>query len=221
MTWVKICGITQSDDAHFAVEAGADMLGFIFSPSSKRYIRPDHACDITQSIHETFGPRAPLCVGVFVATEQTIVQISSECLVSGVDAAQIVGLNDPRPLTRLWAPAYACIRPQTREEAAEQAERLELSDISARLPTLQIDAFHPNLNGGTGETASLEVATYLSQRTRRLMLSGGLNPDNVAEYIRAVRPWAVDVASGVERGPGVKDHEKVQSFIRNAKSALD
>jgi phosphoribosylanthranilate isomerase len=113
-----------------------------------------------------------------------------------------------------------CLRPETPIQAIEEAARFEPQHQPPWLPTLQLDAFHPALYGGTGQTAPKDVARQLVRKTPRLMLSGGLKADNVAEYVRDVQPWAVDVASGTELSPGHKDHQKVRRFIQAAKSAV-
>lgn len=218
MTWVKVCGITNTNDAFLVAEVGADMIGFIFSPESPRYISPEKARYIIRHVHSTFGPRSPLCIGVFVAEDITAAEISTQCMESGVDAAQLVALSDWRVLTGLFIPAYAGVRPQTIEEAKFSAEEFEQKDLSARLPTLQLDTYHPEMYGGTGITPIAEVAQFLSERTKRLMLSGGLTVNNVGDYVNQFKPWAVDVVSGTEASPGVKDPVKVHDFVQAAKS---
>ncbi len=222
MTQIKICGLTNLDDALHAAGMGADMLGFIFAPVSKRYIAPEDAAPIITQVRQRYPDRTPLCVGVFVADETITPEIMlDQCRTSGVDAAQVVGMSDPAYLTALRFPSYACIRPETSAQAIREAERFARIDDILPLPTLQLDAFHPNLYGGTGETAPKAVARILSKQTPCLMLSGGLNPENVAEYVRDVRPWAVDVASGTEASPGKKDPTRVRDFIQAARSIGD
>lgn len=211
MIQVKICGLTMLDDALYAAEMGADMLGFIFATVSKRYISPDAAQPIIAHIRQKFAERAPLCVGVFVADGD----IEEACRKSGVDAAQVVGMA--QHLSQLTVPVYACIRPETAEQALIETAQFELRNNPPDLPTLQLDAFHPNLYGGTGHTAPKAVMQAVVKKTARLMLAGGLTPENVVEFIREVQPWAVDVASGTETAPGKKDFTKVRKFIENAK----
>ncbi len=216
MIIVKICGITTLADAQFAAENGADLLGFIFAPVSKRYISPQAARPIIDAIHAQYWAR---CVGVFVVEmDTTAADIEAICRESGVDAAQLVGDFVDNVAPMLQTPAYITIRPESAVEAQLLATIYERPDNPLHLPTLQLDAFHPNLYGGTGETAAIDVAQALAQQTQRLMLSGGLTPDNVAQYVAAVRPFAVDVASGTEAHPGQKDPAKVSRFIQAAKS---
>ncbi len=217
MTQVKICGITNLDDALLAAEAGADMLGFIFAEVSKRYITHETAHPIIEQVKEL--NHAPLCIGVFVVADgMSPADVLAQCQISGIDAAQIVDMSAPEFLTQLDFPAYGCIRPATPEQAMQETAQFEHLDQSPNLPTLLLDAFHPKLYGGTGHTAPKAIARAVSQQSSRLMLAGGLNPDNVAEYIRDVQPWAVDVASGTEATPGKKDPAKVREFIQAAKS---
>jgi phosphoribosylanthranilate isomerase len=220
MTVVKICGLTRYDDTLLAAQAGADLLGFIFAPVSKRHIDPAQAGTITRRLRETLGASTPLCVGVFVVENGTdAALINAQCEASRVDAAQLVGLSDLALPAGLDIPAYVCIRPATAEQAQREAELFERPDLPARLPTLQLDAFHPTLYGGTGATAAQEVIRQAAGQARRLMLAGGLTPDNVADAIRMARPWAVDVASGTEASPGQKDPGKVRDFIQAAKGS--
>lgn len=216
MTVVKICGITNSADALLVADYGAELLGFIFAPTSKRYIAPELAATITKAIH-THYPAT--CVGVFVVESgTTAADIDALCQQSGVDAAQLVGPGVDEVAPFLQTPAYITIRPASAVAAQLQATIYERPDNASFLPTLQLDAFHPNLYGGTGETAALDIMHALAQQSLRLMLSGGLTPDNVADYVATVRPWAVDVASGTEARPGHKDPDKVARFIQAARS---
>jgi indole-3-glycerol phosphate synthase/phosphoribosylanthranilate isomerase len=219
MTWIKICGITNTNDAFLAADVGADMLGFIFAPESPRYISPEKARYIIRHVHSTFGPRAPLCIGVFVAENMNPAEISSQCMESGIDAAQLVGLMDDRTLTNLFTPAYAVIRPRDVEEAQYLWENYEQRDLSPRLPTLQVDTYQPGKYGGTGQLGIEDVIKHVSERAKRLMLSGGLTPNNVGDFVSYFKPWAVDVVSGTELNPGVKDPTKVHDFIRAVRAA--
>jgi phosphoribosylanthranilate isomerase len=220
MSLVKICGLTQEADALAAAGFGADMLGFIMTPVSKRYIQPSHVRPIIETLRGQLGAFCPVCVGVFVTEDTTPSAIMTDCETAGVDAIQIVGLQDPQWLTELPLPAYVCIRPTTPAEAHSAATLFERPDLPEPLPTLQVDTFHPALYGGTGETTPEGVALVLSYRIKRLMLSGGLTPDNVGDYVRRYNPWAVDVASGTEAAPGRKDLDKLQRFITTAKQGV-
>lgn len=221
MTHIKICGLTTFEDAHHAAQQGADMLGFIMAPVSKRYIKPEAAREIIRALRKALGNTTPLCVGVFVAADLSPAEVAAQCQTATVDAAQVVGLDDPGWLAGLAVPAYGCIRPATMDDALAQTRRFARPDLPDSLPTLQVDAFHPTLYGGTGQTTPDDVALTVRRHTARLMLSGGLTPDNVAGYVRRIRPWAVDVASGTEASPGRKDPQLVTAFIQAVQSVKE
>jgi phosphoribosylanthranilate isomerase len=221
MTLVKICGLTNFLDAQAAVEAGTDFLGFIFYAKSPRAATPEAAARIMQAFDDGLSG-----IGVFVSPAvEEVTTTLSEC---GLQAAQVHGLSrdelgDVR--TRAYGAAFAATQPRTSGEALASLELVnfdaDAGDPPARpyrtpswCPQLLVDAYHPGLHGGTGQRADLDIGRQLASRVPRLVLAGGLTPDNVAEAIRAVRPWAVDVASGVEASPGKKDHGKVRAFIQ-------
>jgi phosphoribosylanthranilate isomerase len=134
--------------------------------------------------------------------------------VAGLDAAQLSGDESAPVLAGLASRGFKAIRPRSRDEALDQAAgMLPYAPVKERLPSLLVDAYHKDLYGGTGEQASVEVALAAKAAAPRLMLAGGLTPDNVAERVRAIRPWGVDTASGVERLPGIKDLVRVRDFI--------
>ena len=213
MTRIKICGLTTYEDAHHAAVSGADMLGFIMAPVSKRYIEPTVVRAIIDRLRVELGNDVPTCVGVFVAKDLSPDDLEQQSQSAGVDAAQVVGVADSDWLHALTIPAYGCIRPASIQQAEREARHFERITLPKHLPTLQVDTFHPMLYGGTGETTPVEIAVALKHQTQRLMLSGGLTPENVADYVRQVNPWAVDVASGTESQPGQKDPRKVETFI--------
>jgi phosphoribosylanthranilate isomerase len=206
MTSVKICGITNLDDARCALDAGADMLGFIFYPRSPRYIQPDTARVLVNAVkawrHEI------ITVGVFVNEPPTHVLETLEA--AGLDLAQLSGDEPVADVQVLGERAYKAIRDAN---AALKIAALPRRLPSAVGPDLLLDADHPTLYGGSGVRADESLAATLA-RQRRLMLAGGLTPDNVAQAIHVAQPWGVDVASGVEAVPGRKDHDKVRAFIK-------
>ena len=222
---VKICGLTNLEDAQTAVSAGADYLGFIFYPPSKRSVDIKTAKAIVQTLRA--APSCPVLVGVFVnETGERMAEILAEV---GLDLAQLSGeevpflVGDER--SPIYGRSYKALRPASLAEAEADAEWYavdgnQLSVIGNQLPSLLIDTYHPTLRGGTGETGDWGMSAQLAQTIPGLMLAGGLNADNVAEAVRVVRPFAVDVASGVEASPGQKDPELVRAFIRNAKTAV-
>lgn len=217
---VKICGITDLADAVAAVQSGADYLGFILYPPSKRAINAKNVKQIVEDLRQ--DPDCPLLVGVFVnETAGYMVQMLEECR---LDLAQLSGDEVPSLVaderSPLFGHAYKGIRPASMTEAQVEAEWYAVPDRSGRLPSLLIDSYHPNLWGGTGETGDWQLSARLAQQYPGLMLAGGLNSGNVAAAVRQVRPFAVDVASGVETSPGKKDHEQVALFIKEAKGAV-
>ncbi len=216
---VKICGLTTLEDAVMAVEAGADLLGFNFYPQSPRYIAPEAATAICDMLRAELGPDCPMLVGVFVNT--TVSEISRITNQVGLDFAQLSGDETDDMLIELRGIAFKAIRPMNQAMALEDVEYFSQHlPGDERAPSLLLDAYHPKLFGGTGEQASTEVALGVKERIPRLMLAGGLTPENVAERVAAIRPWGVDVASGVEAGtPGVKDAAKVREFIAAAHNA--
>ena len=219
MTKIKICGITNLDDALAAAEAGADYLGFIFYPPSKRSITVP-AC---QAIVRTLRARAdcPLLTGVFVnETAETMAQILRDCR---LDLAQLSGEEVPSLVadegSPLYGRSYKALRPSSLAEAEAEAEWYIPPQRDPAHPALLIDTYHPTLRGGTGETGDWAMSAHLAQTIPGLMLAGGLNAANVAAAVRQVRPFAVDVASGVEASPGKKDQQAVRDFIHNARTA--
>lgn len=218
MTRVKICGITTLDDALYAAEAGADMLGLNFYKRSPRYLDPQQATLMCDSLREQLGADCPLLVGVFV--NEVVSTISAVSNRVGLDFAQLSGDESDAMLRELRGTAFKAIRPGSLAMALEDvAYYSDHFPSDERAPSLLLDAYHPNLYGGTGHSASDEVALAVREAVPRLMLAGGLRPDNVAERVQAVRPWGVDVASGVEpdNEPGIKDRQKVRDFISAAK----
>jgi len=217
---VKICGLTRYEDAAAAVEAGADLLGFIFYEESPRFIAPEEARAIIAELHRTYpvAPEKPRyrTVGVFV--NRPAAYIAAIMALVGLDWAQLSGDEPVAVLEGLKKRAYKAIRPRTYEEA--DAEASFYAALSPRFgPRLLIDAYRPGEYGGTGQRADWEIAAKLAQ-LRSILLAGGLTPDNVAEAVRVVNPWGVDISSGVETAPGIKDHDAIRAFVHNAKTAI-
>lgn len=220
---VKICGITTREDALAALEAGADYLGFNLYPKSSRYISPEKIRELILEIGEWAAqfpiPHSPRFVGIFV--NETVEQISTILALTGLDYAQLHGDEPPEFLQRLAGKAFKAVRPADPEAARSAAARFAPGGLDDGLnggPQLLIDAYDPAEYGGTGKKADWGVTAELARHYPRLMLAGGLTPANVARAVHAVRPWAVDVASGVEISPGRKDHEAVRAFIQAARS---
>ncbi len=218
MTKVKICGITSFEDALMSAEAGADMLGFNFYKKSPRYIAQENAQPICDGLRAQLGEACPLLVGVFV--NELVGVISAITRKVGLDGAQLSGDESDDLLKELYGIGYKAIRPMTLAQALDDVNYFRLQfPTNEKMPSLLLDAYHPQLYGGTGEQASTEVALAVKAAVPRLMLAGGLTPENVAGRVQAIQPWGVDVASGVEiEGQmGKKDVSKVQTFIQLAK----
>jgi phosphoribosylanthranilate isomerase len=215
-TQIKICGLTNLDDARCAAEAGADLLGFIFYPPSPRFVTPERATAIIQAIRREFGD-APRCVGVFV--NEPVESVRALLDSAGLDLAQLHGHEPPTEVQMLRPRAFKALRPQAHSDVtAAVAVYRDVVPNDDSLPQFLLDAYHPQHYGGTGIPADLAVARWLARRFR-LLLAGGLRPETVGAAIEQVRPWGVDVASGVEAAKGIKDHARVWAFIEAARAA--
>lgn len=203
MTHVKICGVTNVPDAIASVEAGADLIGLNFWPGSPRRCEIDAA----RAIVDAVGARARL-VGVFVDVDAA--EIRRVLADTGIEWAQLHGHEPPEALSPLLPRAYKALR-----VGSEGVDAIA-GQYGGR--HILLDAKVPGMVGGTGATFEWELARGIANE-RELLLAGGLTPDNVVDAVRAVRPWAVDVASGVESAPGVKDHARVRAFVDAARSA--
>lgn len=208
-TKVKICGITNLEDALTAVENGADDLGFNFHENSPRYVSPELAKTIIETL-----PSTVVNVGVFV--NETSERICEIARLVGLDAIQLHGDEDDEFIDKLHKMSELAVIKAIRIRADFKPE--DAVDCSAE--AVLLDKYSPKERGGTGETFDWSIAKEVQGRIKRLYLAGGLNPENVGEAIREVQPYAVDVASGVESSPGKKDPEKVAAFIKAAKEAI-
>ncbi len=214
---VKICGITTLDDALMASRAGADLLGLNFYPKSPRYLAPDAARDLANALRAELGAECPLLVGLFV--NEIVGKISITMEKVGLNFAQLSGDESVEMLRELRGIGFKQIRSRSEKEALDDTAYFgQMAIKDERIPSLLLDAYHPQLYGGTGEQASEQVANAVREKTPRMMLAGGLTPENVAARVAAIQPWGVDVASGVEgETPGRKDAAKVKAFITAAK----
>ena len=200
---VKICGVTNFDDALGAVEAGADALGFMFYEPSPRNVSIKVAADIIRQL-----PPFVAKVGVFVdAAEEGVRRAIGEC---GIDTLQFHG-NETPEFCRKFSPLK--IYKAFRMENLESLRALPGYRTDAWL----LDSFVEGKPGGTGAKFNWDLAVESKKLGRPVILAGGLTPENVADAVRKVRPFAVDVSSGVESSPGRKDHAKVREFIVAAK----
>jgi phosphoribosylanthranilate isomerase len=199
---IKICGITRLEDALAAARLGADALGFNFWPRSKRYVAPVEARKILRRLPSFVTP-----VGVFVDPSRD--EVLGAVDASGVAVAQLHGDEPPELCISLPLPVLKAIRVADRHSLAAL--------VSYEVQGFLLDAPTPGY-GGSGEIFDCALAAEVA-RELPIVLAGGLGPDNIAEAVRAVRPWAVVVASGVERAPGVKDHDRMRLFVERAREA--
>lgn len=197
---IKVCGITRLEDAAAAVALGVHALGFVFWPKSPRAISPASARAIVEHM-----PPFITSVGVFVDPAAALV---ADCHAAGIQVAQIVGAVPPLPpgMSLLRAVTLAADRPGI------------VPDVPGTTPVL-IDAHDPVRRGGTGRTLDWAAVRTVA-RTRAVILAGGLRADNVAEAIRRAHPAGVDVSSGVEQAPGVKDHQRLAAFVAAVRAVV-
>lgn len=205
MIKVKICGITNSEDARAAVEAGADALGFVLHRKSPRCV----PMDVVKAIVAALPPFV-LPVGVFVNEEAaTVREVMDQC---GLALAQLHGEETASYCETLGRPILRAIRLRGPGDLLALAEYKGRAQVRGFL----VDAFSEKEYGGTGQVADWGLAAEAA-KSAQILLAGGLTPENVREAIRQVRPYGVDVSSGVEASPGKKDHAKVGAFIRAAR----
>lgn len=199
---IKICGITNATDALAAVEAGADALGFVFHRKSPRRVDAKVVKAIVSEL-----PPFVLPVGVFVDEDAKVVRdCMDEC---GLALAQLHGDEPASYCERLGRPVLKAIR------LRDRGSFLALAEFQGRAQVrgFVVDAFSEEAYGGTGQTTDWNLAAEAA-KAARILLAGGLTPANVVEAIERVRPYGVDVSSGVEASPGKKDPEKVRAFVR-------
>jgi phosphoribosylanthranilate isomerase len=203
-TRVKICGITNLADTQAAVAAGADALGFNFYEGSPRHISLKAAAEISKQL-----PPFVMRAGVFVNTDEDLVtRAISECNLS---LLQFHGDEPPEFCTQFGLMSMKAFRIRD----VESLKELPQFQTDAYL----LDAFSPEARGGTGERFNWDLAIEAQKFGKPIFLAGGLTPENVAEAVRKVRPFGVDVSSGVESSPGKKDHAKIRAFIAAVREA--
>lgn len=198
MTAVKICGLTRHEDAEAACAFGADFVGFVLWPSSPRATTIDRVREIVPRLSGSATP-----VGVFVDPAADDLRAAQD---AGLQIAQVHGAP-PLELRGVSIPILRAVRLSEDGIEPNVADELVL-----------LDAHDPVRHGGTGKTIDWQRAAIIAQR-RRVILAGGLTPANVRQAINEVRPYAVDVASGVESAPGIKSHELVRAFITAVRTA--
>jgi len=201
---VKICGITNIDDAVAAVDFGADALGFVFFEKSPRYISHADAAAIIKKL-----PSFTTTIGVFVNVKPD--QVEKIIDLTHIDAVQLHG-NEPPEMCNISRRVIKAIRVKSLESLDP------LINYKDKVSAFLLDTFTPDVLGGTGQIFNWDIAIYAKQ-FGKIILAGGLTPYNVAEAIRRVRPYGVDVSSGVESEKGKKDYRKMKLFIERAKGA--
>ncbi len=199
---VKICGITRSEDLHAACAAGADALGFVFYAKSPRCLVIEQAAELLAQL-----PPFVQSVGLFVDAEPAFVEAVLKSV--PLDLLQFHGNETPDQCKSFGRPYLKAVRMKVGTDLVEYCA--DFHDARALL----LDAYVPGVPGGTGERFDWDLIQ--SDLPKPIVLSGGLNPDNVALAVQKVRPWAVDVSSGVETSPGQKNPAKVAAFIERAK----
>jgi phosphoribosylanthranilate isomerase len=202
---VKICGLTRVADAQAAAAAGADMIGLMFYEPSPRSVTLEQAAEIVRALSPWV-----VRVGVFVnPAVELVAEAVSRC---GLNLLQFHGDEPPEFCTRFAVMSMKAFR--IRDAGSLQA--------LPRYPTdaWLLDAYTPGQRGGTGERFDWDLAVEAKRSGKPIFLAGGLTPDNVADAVRRVQPFGVDVSSGVESAPGIKDHDKVRRFIAAARAAL-
>jgi phosphoribosylanthranilate isomerase len=199
---VKVCGITRSEDAIAAVQNGVDAIGFVFWPHSTRYIDPESARRITEVI-----PPFICTVGVYVDPDAAWVEETARA--AKLNLLQFHGDESPEFCNQFSQPYIKAIRVKPDTDLLQYAQRYGAAK------GLLLDTYAADMPGGTGHAFDWQLIPQ--QLSLPLILSGGLNPDNVARAIKQTQPWAVDVSSGVEASKGIKDKKKIIAFMQGVK----
>jgi len=207
---IKICGLTRVEDAVVASDSGADFLGLIFHRPSTRYIATEMAAALVKALGDQ--ALSARWIGVFVDESPDEVRRIADTV--GLDGVQLHGSETPKIVERLRQEGLLVIKGH-RIAGSEDLARLDTFEVDAHL----LDTHVTGSPGGTGKTFDWSLAARVSGE-RRILLAGGLTVSNVAEAIARVNPWGVDVSSGVESAPGVKDPDKIRRFIAVARDAF-
>lgn len=216
MTLVKICGITNVEDARTAIEAGADMLGFNFYRPSPRFIEPKDAREVISGLRpETESSnRTVITVGVFVneSTPQSLLGLAN---LAGVDAVQLHGNESVEFCREL----KALLKERLLIKALNVGQSFVPEEASGyAVDAVMLDAYHSTLRGGTGQRIDWDIARRTRELAPRLFLAGGLSPENIAAAIATVQPYGVDACSSLEVSPRKKNAERVKAFVRAVRS---
>ena len=204
--WIKICGLTRAEDAEAVANMGADAVGVVLFAGSSRAVEVQHCASILANVNSNAQR-----VALFVDPDIELVKsaIETDC----IDLLQFHGNESVEFCEQFAFPYMKAIRVQNFEQAMARLEGYDSAEY------ILLDSFQPNVPGGTGKTFDWEIAQKLIQSCEQnIVLAGGLNPGNVRAAINKVQPFGLDVSSGVEQTPGIKDVQKVKKFIEEAKS---
>lgn len=204
MTRVKICGITRVEDALAAAHAGADAVGLVFVAASPRRVSADQAAAIVAAL-------PPFVSSVALFVNPTASEVSAVLETLRPDLLQFHGEEPPEFCAAFGIPYLKAVR------VRPQTDLLQYANVYAGARGLLLDAYHPSSHGGTGQRFDWDLIP--PDLTRPIILAGGLTPENVAQAVRRVRPWAVDVSSGVEVDKGIKDAGRIAQFVREVRNA--
>ncbi|MCH2512369.1 MAG: phosphoribosylanthranilate isomerase [Dehalococcoidia bacterium] len=215
---VKICGIRALDDALAAAEAGADLIGMVFVPERRRRITPKEAKAIVDGVRNSGGP-VPRIVGLFA--DQSIEEVAGVVEFCGLDLAQLCGQETVEFAGQVGCDVIKVVHVAESATASDDAGTGALvKEFSGVGHLVTLDRYVEGIQGGTGKGFDWEVAASLSRSGHPFLLAGGLTPENVSEAITMVKPWGVDVSSGVETD-GKKDHAKILEFLQKTKAAAN
>jgi phosphoribosylanthranilate isomerase len=228
MTWIKICGTTNLEDARLAVEAGADALGFVFYDKSPRAVGPDSAREIIRQLPDGVGKigvfvdePADRIAGIFKHAGLTGAQLHASMGKTSADLKTLLsgGVKEVYPVF----PAALLFDEQGRYKGIQIKEPPDQdAEVKEKMVAVVLDSGTSEQPGGTGRTFDWNEAApgvQLMQKYWKVVVAGGLTPANVADAMRILRPWGVDVASGVEAKPGKKDPEKLRAFVKAVRDA--
>ena len=209
-TRIKMCGVTREKDVEAGIAIGLDALGFIFYPKSPRHVEPDFVRNVVAKM-----PPFVDCVGVFVDSErEELEEIVGYC---GLSHAQLHGKENPKYCERVERFVSPC-RVIKAFRVSQESKASDFTPYDNTVHGYLLDTYVKGSAGGTGETFDWTLIDKLVLR-RPMILAGGLSPENVTEGIQTVAPFAVDVNSGVESEPGIKDHDKLAAFVRKVRLA--
>lgn len=214
---IKICGTTSREDAYAAVHMGVDALGFIFTRKSPRYIEPGRAAEIISML-----PPFITRVGVFVDSPLEAVQAVIRS--AGLTQVQLHGSEPAALCSELKRSEHSCSVCKafriSRKHMEDNDIAKQIRDYEQVVDSVLLDSYQQGIEGGTGTVFDWKLIDELGLQ-KPLILAGGLNPDNVAEAVRRIRPYAIDVNSGVEDAPGKKNHEQLKTLIDRVNQVQD